>query len=46
VGIVLEERDLVAQFGTRYVQYRERAGMLFPRLWPRSRKASGGTALP
>lgn len=46
VGIALEERDLVAQFGTRYVQYRERAGMLFPRLWPRSRKAPGAASLP
>lgn len=32
VGIWLEERDLVAQFGTRYLEYRERVGMLFPRL--------------
>lgn len=31
-GIWLEERDLVAQFGIRYVQYREQVGMLIPRL--------------
>lgn len=31
VGIWFEERDLVAQFGARYVQYRQQVGMLFPR---------------
>lgn len=31
VGIFLEERDLVAQFGTQYQAYRRRAGMLLPR---------------
>jgi protein-S-isoprenylcysteine O-methyltransferase Ste14 len=33
VGIWLEERDLVAEFGARYVQYRQQVGMLFPRFW-------------
>lgn len=32
VGIFLEERDLVAQFGETYVAYRRRVGMLWPRL--------------
>ena len=31
VGIWFEERDLIAQFGPRYVQYRQQVGMLFPR---------------
>ena len=31
LGIFFEERDLVAQFGTQYRAYRERAGMLLPR---------------
>ncbi len=32
VGIMLEERDLVALFGDEYRRYRERVGMLFPKL--------------
>lgn len=32
VGIWLEERDLVAYFGDRYLQYRATVGMLIPRL--------------
>ena len=32
VGIFLEERDLVAQFGSRYAEYRQRVGMLLPRM--------------
>ena len=32
VGIRLEERDLVAFFGDRYLRYRRQAGMLLPRL--------------
>ncbi|HKX40221.1 MAG TPA: isoprenylcysteine carboxylmethyltransferase family protein [Burkholderiaceae bacterium] len=31
VGIWFEERDLVAQFGQRYREYREQVGMLLPR---------------
>jgi protein-S-isoprenylcysteine O-methyltransferase Ste14 len=32
VGIWLEERDLVAHFGARYLRYREAVGMLVPKL--------------
>lgn len=32
IGIYFEERDLIAQFGDRYRQYREQVGMLMP--WP------------
>jgi protein-S-isoprenylcysteine O-methyltransferase Ste14 len=32
VGVQLEERDLVAQFGATYEQYRRRVPMLMPRL--------------
>ena len=31
VGIMLEERDLVAQFGDEYRDYRERVGMIVPK---------------
>jgi protein-S-isoprenylcysteine O-methyltransferase Ste14 len=31
VGIWLEERDLVAHFGERYIHYREQVGMLVPK---------------
>ena len=31
VGIMLEERDLVAEFGDEYRNYRERVGMLIPK---------------
>lgn len=33
IGIYFEERDLVAQFGNRYRQYRQQVSMLLP--WPR-----------
>ena len=32
IGIALEERDLVDQFGDGYRRYRDRVGMLVPRL--------------
>jgi methanethiol S-methyltransferase len=32
VGILLEERDLIHQFGDRYRLYREQVGMLLPRV--------------
>ena len=31
LGIWLEERDLIAQFGQRYEEYRASVGMLLPR---------------
>lgn len=40
VGIQLEERDLLAVFGERYRAYRDRVGMLVPRLQPFSKKAA------
>ena len=38
VGIWFEERDLVAQFGQRYLVYRQQVGMLLPRLGRRERR--------
>jgi len=38
IGIWFEERDLVAQFGQRYLSYRAQVGMLLPRLTGRSAK--------
>jgi len=34
IGIWFEERDLITQFGERYLRYRQTAGMLFPKLRP------------
>ncbi len=38
LGIALEERDLVAQYGGRYRAYREQVGMLLPRPRRRARQ--------
>lgn len=38
IGIWFEERDLLAQFGQRYVVYRQQVGMLFPKFGARNRK--------
>jgi methanethiol S-methyltransferase len=40
IGIWFEERDLIAQFGARYRNYREQVGMLLPQPW----RKSGGPA--
>lgn len=37
VALQFEERDLVAEFGMTYQQYRRRVPMLVPRLWGRRR---------
>jgi protein-S-isoprenylcysteine O-methyltransferase Ste14 len=31
IGIYFEERDLIAQFGDKYLRYRRQVGMLFPK---------------
>jgi methanethiol S-methyltransferase len=38
IGIWFEERDLIAQFGQRYLAYREHVGMLLPKFGARGRK--------
>ena len=44
IGIAFEERDLLRQFGAHYRVYRERVGMLVPRLpWPK-RTATGAAS--
>lgn len=40
IGISFEERDLIAQFGERYHQYRKEVGMLIPRRATRSGRLS------
>lgn len=42
IGIFLEERDLVAEFGERYLSYRAKVGMLVPRLTPSKDRRIGG----
>jgi protein-S-isoprenylcysteine O-methyltransferase Ste14 len=37
VGLQLEQRDLIAEFGTTYQQYRARVPMLLPRIFGRRR---------
>ena len=44
IGIWLEERDLVAEFGARYVQYRQQVGMLFPRFWAQGTRTHAETS--
>jgi protein-S-isoprenylcysteine O-methyltransferase Ste14 len=39
IGIWLEERDLVTQFGERYHRYREQVGMLLPYKRPAMRES-------
>ena len=42
IGIWFEERDLVAQFGQRYLVYRDQVGMLLPKRSRRDRKTPTG----
>jgi methanethiol S-methyltransferase len=42
IGIWFEERDLIAQFGTRYRVYREQVGMLIPRFGKGRRSGHAG----
>ena len=40
VGLQFEERDLIAQFGTTYQQYRRRVPILLPRMFGRRRSGA------
>jgi len=44
IGIQLEERDLLNVFGDRYRDYRDRVGMLSPRLKRRARAVTPGSS--
>jgi protein-S-isoprenylcysteine O-methyltransferase Ste14 len=46
LGIFLEERDLVAQFGERYRQYQKSVGMLLPKLGTRSAERDSQASAP
>jgi len=41
VALQFEERDLMAEFGATYQQYRERVPMVLPRIFPRRRAEVG-----
>ncbi len=41
VGLFFEERDLVRQFGQRYLAYRQSVPKVIPRLWPSASRAEG-----
>lgn len=43
IGISLEERDLIAQFGDQYRRYREDVGMLAPRWSPKALRPTPDT---
>jgi protein-S-isoprenylcysteine O-methyltransferase Ste14 len=46
IGIRFEERDLIRSFGDRYRAYRQRVGMLVPRLTGARARAESGPAQP
>ncbi|MBW2160819.1 MAG: isoprenylcysteine carboxylmethyltransferase family protein [Deltaproteobacteria bacterium] len=46
VGLFFEERDLVRQFGQRYLTYRQSVPKVIPRLWPSASSAKQHNAPP